>query len=355
MYLLHLILACAGLLAVFVIIAKALVAALEHQADRTRHFCARCGQKLLPPPGGLWSQTSFWECENCGAHGGDLSSPILLGNFSGAAKRQSVYRELEKMRCARIEIAEHAAKQILQERGLKFIKANFRSERGEIDLIFQDNDCLVFVEVRPRSSKNWTRPAADAWCGGLNAARDYLQSLTNPETRIRFDTVGVLLAWDGTIQDGPGRYLDFAMGEDFKAWKVQEVRYLQNTNSVQITYIAADLHELWTKLIEVVSKHKESEPLFPDRHAGPSLAFLGVTDLVVGNPVSFDGDILVVSFDPEFEHRLKSLDTPNTRKCLAKELAGLGHANCRVKFVKNKAANPVRIPPPEDAETNKWN
>jgi putative endonuclease len=344
------ILVCGGLV---ILVAKALVAGLEHQADRTRHFCARCGEELSPA-NGLWSRTSFWECENCGAHGGDLSSTILLGNFSGAAKRQSVYRELEKMRGARIAIAVHAATQFLQERGLKIIKANFHSERGEIDLIFQDNDCLVFAEVKPRSSKNWTRPAADAWCGRLNAARDYLQSLTNPETRIRFDTVGVLLAWDGTIQDGPGRYLNFEAGEDFKAWKVQEVRHLQNTNLVQITSIAPDLHGLWTKLIEVVSKQKESEPPFPDLHTGPTLAFLDVTALVVGNPVSFDGDILVVSFDPEFEHRLKHLDTRNNRKCLEKELAGLGHADCRVKFVKTKASAVMKTPP-EDNQSSQWN
>jgi putative endonuclease len=43
---------------------------------------------------------------------------------------------------------------------LKFLTANFRSDRGEIDLIFREADCLVFVEVKTRIKGGWTRPAA---------------------------------------------------------------------------------------------------------------------------------------------------------------------------------------------------
>jgi len=58
------------------------------------------------------------------------------------------------------ELGERAAKKFLQKAGLKFLAANFRSERGEIDLIFHDGDCLAFVEVKTRSSEEWSRPAA---------------------------------------------------------------------------------------------------------------------------------------------------------------------------------------------------
>src|SRR6516162_4161713 len=58
------------------------------------------------------------------------------------------------------ELGERAAKKYLQQRGLKFLTANFRSDHGEIDLIFREADCLVFVEVKARSSEDWTRPAA---------------------------------------------------------------------------------------------------------------------------------------------------------------------------------------------------
>src|SRR5271170_4782436 len=58
------------------------------------------------------------------------------------------------------ELGEKAAKKYLQKQGLKFLTANFRSARGEIDLIFRDGDCLAFVEVKTRSSEDWSRPAA---------------------------------------------------------------------------------------------------------------------------------------------------------------------------------------------------
>ena len=102
------------------------------------------------------------------------------------------------------ELGEQAAKKHLQRQGLKFLTANFRSRRGEIDLVFRDHDCLVFVEVKTRSSEDWTRPAA-----AVNArkrrllsqtALDYLRLLKNPPVKIRFDIVEVLLA-DGEVRE----------------------------------------------------------------------------------------------------------------------------------------------------------
>ena len=102
------------------------------------------------------------------------------------------------------ELGERAAKSYLRRHGLKFLTANFRSDRGEIDLIFRDADCLVFVEVKTRSSEDWTRPAA-----AVNArkrrllsqtALDYLRRLKNPAVKIRFDIVEVLLA-EGAVRE----------------------------------------------------------------------------------------------------------------------------------------------------------
>jgi len=102
------------------------------------------------------------------------------------------------------ELGESAARRYLQRQGLLFLAANFRSRRGEIDLVFRDQDCLVFVEVKTRSSEQWTRPAA-----AVNArkrrlisltALDYLRLLKNPRVKVRFDIVEVLLS-DGRVQD----------------------------------------------------------------------------------------------------------------------------------------------------------
>lgn len=45
---------------------------------------------------------------------------------------------------------EQLAKKLLQNKGLTFLTANFRSRYGEIDLVFQDNQEIVFVEVKSR-------------------------------------------------------------------------------------------------------------------------------------------------------------------------------------------------------------
>jgi putative endonuclease len=115
-------------------------------------------------------------------------------------------------------MGEAAAKKQLRRLGLKFLTANFRSPRGEIDLVFRDDDCLVFVEVKTRSSEEWVRPAAavnkERRQRLTRAALDYLRLLQNPKIKVRFDIVEVLL------QNGA----------------VHEVRHLPNTFPMERPY-----------------------------------------------------------------------------------------------------------------------
>lgn len=122
--------------------------------------------------------------------------------------------EPEHLRRGRL--GERAAKAFLQKQGMKFLAANFRSSRGEIDLIFRagnlagdvftgnGTDCLVFVEVKTRSSEAWTRPAAAVNARKKRllsqAAMDYLRLLKNPQVKLRFDIVEVLLT-DGEVRE----------------------------------------------------------------------------------------------------------------------------------------------------------
>lgn len=101
-------------------------------------------------------------------------------------------------------LGEAAAKKHLRKQGLKFLTANFKSKRGEIDLVFRDGDCLVFVEVKTRSSEDWVRPAAYvdfdkrrklSLCG-----LDYLKLLRDKQVKFRFDIVEVLLT-DGEVSE----------------------------------------------------------------------------------------------------------------------------------------------------------
>ena len=101
-------------------------------------------------------------------------------------------------------LGERAAQRYLKKAGLKFLTANFRSRRGEIDLVFRDGDCLVFIEVKTRSSEDWTRPAkaVDLRKKRLLSlcALDYLALLKRPEIKVRFDIVEVLLK-DGNVRE----------------------------------------------------------------------------------------------------------------------------------------------------------
>jgi putative endonuclease len=116
------------------------------------------------------------------------------------------------------ELGERAARKHLKRAGLKFLTANFRSPRGEVDLVFRDQDCLVFVEVKTRSSEEWTRPAAavdrERRQRLTRTALDYLRLLHNPPVKLRFDIVEVLL------EDGA----------------VREIRHLPNTFAMERPY-----------------------------------------------------------------------------------------------------------------------
>jgi putative endonuclease len=135
-----------------------------------------------------------------------------------AAIKQLLKKEEIPLHLQHGTLGERAAKKHLKQLGLKYLTANFRSDRGEIDLVFRDEDCLVFVEVKTRSSEDWTRPAAavDKRKRRLlcQTALDYLQLLKNPQVKIRFDIVEVLL----------------------ESSEVREVRHLPNTFQMEKPY-----------------------------------------------------------------------------------------------------------------------
>lgn len=56
--------------------------------------------------------------------------------------------------------SEEIAVNYLMKQGLKLLEKNYRSRCGEIDLIMQDKDTIVFVEVRARSSSYFGGPLA---------------------------------------------------------------------------------------------------------------------------------------------------------------------------------------------------
>jgi len=60
------------------------------------------------------------------------------------------FKDLNKRELGKL--GENLAVEYLQREGLKVIVRNYRCPKGEMDIIAWDGDCLVFVEVRSRTS-----------------------------------------------------------------------------------------------------------------------------------------------------------------------------------------------------------
>jgi len=54
---------------------------------------------------------------------------------------------------------EDAVCDYLKDKGYKIVKRNFRCRQGEVDIIVENNDCLIFVEVKTRKNSEFGEPA----------------------------------------------------------------------------------------------------------------------------------------------------------------------------------------------------
>ncbi len=85
----------------------------------------------------------------------------------------------------------------LSRKGYRVLYRNYRTTRGEIDLICRCKDVLVFVEVRARASDAHGRPVetigADKRESLRYAARRYLELLNREDIHYRFDAVDIIL------------------------------------------------------------------------------------------------------------------------------------------------------------------
>lgn len=92
-------------------------------------------------------------------------------------------------------IAEEQACKYLLKQGLKLLTRNFRCKLGEIDLIMQDNNELVFVEVRCRKNNNFGTSAESVTSSKqkklLRAAEYYLSQMNDNDRLCRFDVIAI--------------------------------------------------------------------------------------------------------------------------------------------------------------------
>ncbi len=89
--------------------------------------------------------------------------------------------------------AEQEAEAYLEKQGLRAVTRNYRSARGELDLVMRDGDYLVFVEVRYRKSAQFGGAAESVHQRKqrrvIAAAQYYLQQHKVTRAPCRFDVV----------------------------------------------------------------------------------------------------------------------------------------------------------------------
>lgn len=92
---------------------------------------------------------------------------------------------------------EEAARAFLARRGLRILAENYSCPAGELDLVAQDRESLVFVEVKTRTSRAFGAPQlAVHWRKQqqiVKAAEWFLAERRLPERACRFDVVAVSL------------------------------------------------------------------------------------------------------------------------------------------------------------------
>lgn len=86
----------------------------------------------------------------------------------------------------------------LKARGYEILEQNYRAVRGEIDLVVQDGDCIVFVEVKTRRSLKFGLPQAAVTAQKQRqiskVALAYLQTHNLFDAPCRFDVIAIHLS-----------------------------------------------------------------------------------------------------------------------------------------------------------------
>ncbi len=95
------------------------------------------------------------------------------------------------------DAGEKIAERFLKKKGFIILEKNFKNRYGEIDIIAKDEDWLVFIEVKTKSSKNFSEP--ETWVDFkkenklIKMADYYLSEKNIVDTDCRFDVIGITL------------------------------------------------------------------------------------------------------------------------------------------------------------------
>jgi len=93
------------------------------------------------------------------------------------------------------------------------------------------------------------------------------------------------------------------------------------TKPASTALAAGNLPELWSQLVEAVGRASTFTRSY----------------LLNAHPVSFEKNIFVIGFDPEFEDYLGLVDNSRNHTLLVTKLAELGHHGAMIKFIRAEA------------------
>ena len=110
---------------------------------------------------------------------------------------------------------EDMATKALKKKGYRIIERNYRSKFGEIDIVAEEKGCLVFIEVKRRSSGSF----GDSFAAidrkkkehMIRSAQYYLKSHKCFDRKARFDVVGIdgdelkIIQHAFIVEEGPRR------------------------------------------------------------------------------------------------------------------------------------------------------
>ncbi len=99
---------------------------------------------------------------------------------------------------------EGLAGRFLQGKGYRILATNYRTNYGEVDIVAQDGDELVFVEVRTRRGASFGAPEESLSKAKirrlLNTCQKYVQSAAQEGIGWRVDLVCIYLEGGGKVQ-----------------------------------------------------------------------------------------------------------------------------------------------------------
>lgn len=100
---------------------------------------------------------------------------------------------------------EDIAAEFLKKKGFKIIDRNFRIRGGEIDIVALENDTLVFVEVKTRTSERFgsALEAITPWKlrALIKTAEFYKLKHRGLPDAMRIDAVAIMLDYDNSVKD----------------------------------------------------------------------------------------------------------------------------------------------------------